>query len=291
MKGDTHFPPRWADRFLEWYCDESLLEEIQGDLHEAYYERLETYGKPKADRLFIVDVIKFCKPYAFEKYSTLKQFLPMLQNYLKIGLRNILHRQGFTAINLAGLSIGIAAVMLVGMYWNSENTYDTTFPENENIYRLMNKYRDQTYTCMKFSDYFQSSQEVEMRLINRLKEYEGVTAACHFVPSESAIGGRDQFYIEIDDSRYLGDNLLYLSSGKDFQSIFPMEFLRGSAEQAFGALQTITITDRLANRWFGASWKELDLVGKSVTIRDEGFVLAGVVEALPGNVHFDFDII
>ena len=291
MSGDPHLPPRWADRFLEWYCDENLLEEIQGDLHEAYYERLDIYGKPKADRLFVVDVIKFCRPYAFEKYSTLKQFLPMLQNYLKIGLRNILHRKGFTAINLAGLSIGIVAVMLVGLYWNSENTYDTAFPEHENIYRLMNKYRDQTYTCMKFSDYFQSSEEVEMRLINRLKEYEGVTAACHFVPSESAIGGRDKYYIEIDDTRYLGDNLLYLSSGQDFQTIFPLEFLRGSEEQAFGAYQTMTITEKLANRWFGASWKELDLVGKSVTIRDEGFLLAGVVKALPGNVHFDFDII
>ncbi|MEL6191540.1 MAG: permease prefix domain 2-containing transporter, partial [Bacteroidota bacterium] len=76
MKGDTPLPPKWADRFLEWYCDENLLEEIQGDLHEAYYERLDTYGKSKADRLYVLDVIKFCKPYAFEKYSTLKQFLP-----------------------------------------------------------------------------------------------------------------------------------------------------------------------------------------------------------------------
>jgi putative ABC transport system permease protein len=31
-----HSPPRWADRFLAWYCRHDLLEEIQGDVYELY---------------------------------------------------------------------------------------------------------------------------------------------------------------------------------------------------------------------------------------------------------------
>ena len=34
-------PPKWADKFLVWYCNPELLEEIQGDAHELYFERLE----------------------------------------------------------------------------------------------------------------------------------------------------------------------------------------------------------------------------------------------------------
>jgi putative ABC transport system permease protein len=43
MKRHTQ-PPKWADRFLSWFCDEALLEEIQGDLYEAYHFHLEEYG-------------------------------------------------------------------------------------------------------------------------------------------------------------------------------------------------------------------------------------------------------
>uniref|UniRef100_UPI00404930ED permease prefix domain 2-containing transporter n=1 Tax=Fulvivirga sp. TaxID=1931237 RepID=UPI00404930ED len=32
-----HQPPKWADRFLSWYCNPDLLEEIQGDAYERRY--------------------------------------------------------------------------------------------------------------------------------------------------------------------------------------------------------------------------------------------------------------
>src|SRR5690349_11890102 len=52
-------PPRWADRFLAWYCNPELLEEIQGDIHELYFERLHTEGKRMADLKFAYDVLRF----------------------------------------------------------------------------------------------------------------------------------------------------------------------------------------------------------------------------------------
>jgi len=29
-------PPKWADRFFEWYCNPDMQEEIQGDLYESF---------------------------------------------------------------------------------------------------------------------------------------------------------------------------------------------------------------------------------------------------------------
>lgn len=54
-----HTPPRWADKFLRWYCNPDLLEEVQGDAHELYHYRLSTKGKAYADRNYIFDVIRF----------------------------------------------------------------------------------------------------------------------------------------------------------------------------------------------------------------------------------------
>ena len=54
-------PPRWADKFLEWYCNEELLEDLQGDLHERFHDRVKRRGVFVARILFVVDVNAFFK--------------------------------------------------------------------------------------------------------------------------------------------------------------------------------------------------------------------------------------
>lgn len=284
-------PPKWADRFLIWFCSEELLEEIQGDLYEAYQYRYTRYGHSKAKRLFIADVFRFFKPYAFEKYSRVKQFLPMYNNYFKIAIRNILHRKSFTGINLFGLAIGISAVMLIGLYLQHELSYDQATPGAERIYRLMNNYRAQTYTPMRFASYYDTEAKEQLRLLEYLRENDIVDAATHFVPSQSAIGGGDQYYVEFDNRRFVAQNALYTNTGPSFQEIFPQEFLMGNPEEAFEGFNKITITESLAERWFGNNWQKKQLIGKPLTIREEVFELGGIVANLPGNHHFDFDFI
>ncbi|MEL6718901.1 MAG: permease prefix domain 2-containing transporter, partial [Bacteroidota bacterium] len=284
-------PPRWADQFLKWFCAEDLLEEIQGDLHEAYQARVQVQGKWQADKQFISDVFSFFQPYAFERYSRAKQFLPMFDNYFKITLRNIIHRKGFTAINYIGLTVGIVAVLFIALYLKNEWSYDQHFPENEQIYRLMNGYRDQTYTNMPFEDYNSSPFEVQMSLVNYLKDQEEVAEACHFVPSQSAIAGGGQYFVDIGTDRFIAENALYLNAGMDFQAIFPQEFLHGTAENAFSDYGKIVLTRKLAERWFGKNWESQELIGKNLLIREENFELAGIVEDMPDNTHFNFDFI
>ena len=62
-------PPKWADRFLEWYCAPDLLDEIQGDLYEVFSIRVAKYGQRKARLLYIKEVLQFCRPTSFEKSS------------------------------------------------------------------------------------------------------------------------------------------------------------------------------------------------------------------------------
>lgn len=282
-------PPKWADRFLSWFCSEELLEEVRGDLYEAYHVHLHKHGPKLANRRFILNVIRFFKPYAFEKYSRAKQFLPMFNNYLKIAIRNILHRKSFTGINLLGLSFGVSAVMLMVFYLKNELTYDHSSPDHQQVYRLLNHYRAQTYTCMSFNDYFNSSKETQQQLINHVKGYDEVVNVCHFVPSESAIGGQDQYFVETDGRRFEADNVLYTNTGPAFQDIFPQTFLMGSAENAYSTFNTVILTEKIAERWFGKNWPDQPLMDKTLTIRDELFRLAGIIKDLPGNVHYQFD--
>lgn len=288
MKQPLPHPPAWLDRILEWFVAEDLLEEIQGDLHEAYQDRAQTNGKQKAALLYAKDVLKFFRPYAFEKYSAARQFLPMAGNYVKVGLRNILHRKGFTTINLVGLTLGMSAVMLIGTYLHHELSYDQQADHHEQVYRLMNHYRDQVYACMPFPDYYQTSEEDQFRLINQISGYEEVQNACHFVPSQSAIGGGDQFFVEIGTRKIIAENLLFTNTAEAFFSLFPMTFLQGSSYQIDGD-QRIILTESSARRCWGDSWQEQNLIGSTLLVQGEEFEVMGVIEDVPGNVHYDFD--
>lgn len=58
----------------------------------------------------------------------------MFRLNLKIALRNLWRNRGITAINVGGLSIALAAFILVMMYFTYETTFDQKNPNHENIY-------------------------------------------------------------------------------------------------------------------------------------------------------------
>lgn len=54
MKAMKEKPPRLADRFLEWYCNPELLDEVHGDLHELFRRRVTKYGVKKSASALLV---------------------------------------------------------------------------------------------------------------------------------------------------------------------------------------------------------------------------------------------
>ena len=49
MSADNQsYPPKWASRFLHWYCKHSLLEEIEGDINEEFNSTFKNRGRKKA---------------------------------------------------------------------------------------------------------------------------------------------------------------------------------------------------------------------------------------------------
>lgn len=286
-----HYPLKWFDSFLEWYCSEELLEEIQGDLHEAYNRRRHHSGKIVSNAWYLIEVLKFFRPYSFERYSYSKQYLPMFNNYLKTAFRNLYKRKALTLVNVVGLVAGISSVFLVSLYIHHELTYDVVHPDSERIVRLVNQTRDQKYTCMQFPSWDSSSATEQLALTNKLKSYDGVEEACHFVPNLSDIGPSVKVYIKINGLEFVEDQLLYTNTGAAFQSIFPQQFLVGSPQHAFSSFGKVVLTESKAAKFFGSDWINRDVVGSMLTIQNLPFEIGGVIKDLNGNIHFDFDIL
>lgn len=133
-------PPRWASRFLAWYCNPQLAEQIIGDAEELFYWRLEEVGYSKAKRAFVWDVLRFFRWRNIKRKGVPRGFgaqnnnITMLKNYLKIGWRNIVRQKMPSTINILGLSIAISCCLVAYIYVESRWVVDNFHENGDNIY-------------------------------------------------------------------------------------------------------------------------------------------------------------
>lgn len=131
-------PPKWADRFLQWYCRSDLLEEIQGDIYELFDNRCQKKGLTSAKRLFVWDVLRSFR------LSTIKSihmpsFFYMFRSNVKIAWRHLLKQKYHSLINVGGLAIGIACCLFIWLYINHELSYDSHYEKADRIYRVLSE--------------------------------------------------------------------------------------------------------------------------------------------------------
>ena len=62
----------------------------------------------------------------------------MLKSYILVALRSFMKHRGYAATNIFGLTLGITAFLLIGIYVNHETSYDQFHPNGERVYRLNN---------------------------------------------------------------------------------------------------------------------------------------------------------
>ncbi|HEX3836484.1 MAG TPA: ABC transporter permease [Steroidobacteraceae bacterium] len=60
----------------------------------------------------------------------------MFRNYLTIALRNLIRHKLYSAINLAGLAVGLACVLFIILFARDELSYDTWVPDSANLFRV-----------------------------------------------------------------------------------------------------------------------------------------------------------
>ncbi len=69
----------------------------------------------------------------------------MIKNYFKSAIRNILRQKLFSAINIIGLSISLAAFLIL-LYVINELGYNKNHRNRDQIYRLISHYQNANET-------------------------------------------------------------------------------------------------------------------------------------------------
>ncbi|MBN2172610.1 MAG: ABC transporter permease [Bacteroidales bacterium] len=195
----------------------------------------------------------------------------MLLNYLKITWRNISRQKGFYLINIMGLSIGMACSILIVLFVAYELGFDKYHNNHDRIYRMAvdgvagNTMIYQTYTPAPLPG----------AMYNEYPEIEKITRISDW--SEVKTRYQDKIFNE--------DHIFAVDS--TFFEVFSFEMLAGDADLALKDPYSVVLTKSVAEKYFGGE----NPLNKVMRLDTSNFKVTGVIEDVPAQSHFHFDIL
>jgi len=202
----------------------------------------------------------------------------MLKNYLVIAYRNLIKNKGFSLINLFGLAVGLAGVMLIAAYVRFELSYDRFHEKADRITRVLNvRLTGPNKTPAYDGAWFDS------RLPAFLAEIPEIVRATKIVEMFA-----DRVVLRNKEAAFVQSGFFV---DEQFLRIFSFPLLRGDRETAMNKAGSVILTDRMARKIFGSE----DPVGKILRLQskslDYSLTVAGIAVDSPRNSQLQFDFL
>ena len=200
----------------------------------------------------------------------------MFKNYLKIAFRSLWNNRFFTLLNVLGLSLGLLACLLIGLFIYDELSYDRFHTHADHIYRV--------YKHEQQQGEFYNTATTPGPLAPTLKsDFPEVV--------EVARTGAWYGSFKHADKAFQEKNIFF--TDQELFKIFDFPLLKGDPNTVLKKPNEVVISERTALKYFGEGWeKDKNLLGKTFTFNGtEEVILAGVAKELPANSHFQFDFL
>ena len=200
----------------------------------------------------------------------------MLKSYFKISWRNIVRNKGYSAINIAGLAIGIATCMLAYSYIRFELSYDDLHPDVDRLYRV-----NQTMIWRPEGGMFDSTGPALAQALN--EEYPEIEEVLRInTPGASIVR-----HIAADGSVNAIHEENILAADSNFFSFFAFPLKEGNPETALSGINKVVLSEAAARKFFG----EKSALGRTLLFGEERTVveITGVTKSQPENIHFHYD--
>lgn len=233
-KSNKHSPPKWADWLLAFYCNPKLLEQIQGDVHELYYWRLEEKGDKKARWSFIWDVIRLFRWSNIKRSNKTQKFnnMGIFRNYFKVGIRNLWKQRMPSAINIIGLSLAIGCSIVVFKFVEYNYVKDDFHEKRDDIFLVTHWEELESNNGRNGGTDNQLSREI-------LNSVPGIKASTRY--------NYLQIETRVDETVNYGSAIF---ADPDYLEMFTFELLAGNPK-SINTTDNIIIDESTSNRLFG----------------------------------------
>ncbi|MGC4035860.1 MAG: ABC transporter permease [Chitinophagaceae bacterium] len=194
----------------------------------------------------------------------------MLTNYLKLAFRNISKHKSFSIINIAGLTLGLTACMLIGLFVWDEYRFDKTVANSNQVYRIYSEYKNTDGTQMMAV----TPPAFAPTLQKDFPEVES-TVRIMMQPEAKRLfeAGNAKIY---EASGYIADSTFF--------NVFPLSLKYGTVKSCMDAPSSIILSDEFAQRLFGNE----NPVGKQV-LMDKGPFKVTAVFKKDDHFHLRFN--
>ena len=196
----------------------------------------------------------------------------MLKNYLKVVWRNIKRHKLYSFINIAGLTLGITACLLISFYVTDELSYDSHYKDAGRIYRIVMN--------IKTANINLNTARTSTPLAPVLKE--------DFPQVEKSVRlrfGNEELVQSDNNRKFYEKRICY--SGPEIFDVFSIGLIEGNPKTALDKPSKIVITEEMANKYFPGT----DPLGKILIVNKEKKEVTGVIKNIPLNSHLKYDFI
>jgi len=188
--------------------------------------------------------------------------------HLKIMLRNLQRGGIYSAINIGGLAIGMAAAMLILAWIYHEWSYDRFHAKEKQLYVA--------YSRIQIEGSLRCSNLTQPILGPTLKaDFPGIAGMARMSNAELL------FATEV--------SVFKIQTGytdKDFLTMFDFQLLHGNRETVLNDPYSVILTEKTADRLF----RNNDAMGQTILVGNQHLMtVAGVMKDLPGNTLFRFE--
>lgn len=272
--------PRLANWLITRFIAPKYGEEFLGDLEEIYIERCETRGRLYARLMYWVDAAHLLTGFSSAKTIFHYNNTVMTGNIFKMAWRNALKQKQFTLLNLAGLAIGIATSLMIGLYVHDEMTFDTFHSQGDRIYRI-NQPMIWNNWDMQFAS---TGPNVAVALRHDAPEFEQVTRLLANGEQIVRIPGQ-----AANNTTPYAEKHCFAAE-ENFFDVFSFQFLAGNPATALKEPMSVVITAKTARRYFG----DENAMGKTIEIKEKDgtwttYTVQGVLADIPVKSHLQFD--
>lgn len=249
------------------------LSSLSGDLDEIYPEIAAERGRCRAGIWLWRQILGSLGHISLK---SMRWGLIMLKNYLRLTLRGIRRRKLHSAVNILGLSAGLASCALIYLFIADELSFDRFHLENSRLHRLVRVLYSNADGSERLRD--PSIQPAVGPLI--AESYPEIEYQTRWMERIGIVRRGDRLFRET----------LHLVDA-DFFRMFTFPLIEGDLRTALAREDAVVLTRASAMRYFGRT----SAVGKTLALSIGGlrrdFLVTGVAEDPPRNSTLRFDFL
>lgn len=195
----------------------------------------------------------------------------MFRNYFLTAWRNLLNNKGYSALNILGLSVGMAIALIIGLWVQYQYSFDRSYPDYSQVYKAHIRF-------VRNGEKMQISATCLPMSAALRKEIPEIKYAVHtdWMQSHGLVAG---------------ENKVFMSGTMvegDFFKIFPCKTVKGDLATALKNTYSIVLTESTAKSLFGSG----DPVGRTVRIDNEhDLTVTAVIKDVPDNSTLRFNYV